>query len=275
MNERTSPITEDLPPFLKWAGGKRWFVERHAALIPDCIDRYFEPFAGSASVFFSIHPTSAVLSDANGELIVTYSAIQNQPHLVARYLRQHANAHSDEYYYLVRSSAPRSAAARAARLIYLNRTCWNGLYRVNRKGMFNVPRGTKNTVIFDTDDFVQISRRLQNTELVHADFETVLARSGAGDFVFLDPPYTVRHNLNGFRKYNEKIFSWDDQVRLSEVCVDLDSRGVRFLMTNANHESVKTLYRHHFETIPVSRQSVIAANRDFRNEVSELIVKNY
>jgi DNA adenine methylase len=192
-------------PFLKWAGGKRWLT--NSRQLPDfgLFDRYIEPFLGSASIFFYLEPKSALLSDANAELINCYNAIKHDPRLVRRYLGVHSGNHSDSYYYAVRSSSPRSEAARAAKFLYLNRSCWNGLYRVNKQGIFNVPRGTKDQIIFDDDDFGKISEKLQSAQIKCVDFEEAILEAGKGDLVFADPPYTVRHNVNGFVKYNENI----------------------------------------------------------------------
>lgn len=259
-------------PPLKWAGGKRWLVANHSDLLPQRPLRYFEPFLGSGAVFFSIDPCTAVLSDLNPELINVYRALKGNFALVERYLRGHQRAHSDQHYYRVRGEEPRSAAARAARTLYLNRTCWNGLYRVNRAGLFNVPRGTKSTVILPTDDFRIIADRLnESVTLAVSDFEPVIDTTGPGDFLFVDPPYTVAHNRNGFLKYNDRIFSWADQERLHASLVRARRRGVSILMTNADHTSIRQLYRG-FTLRTVERPSVIAGDRTFRGRFRELII---
>lgn len=203
-------------PFLKWAGGKRWFVESHSELIEIGPRRYIEPFLGSGAVFFSLDVRESLLSDSNKDLIEVYGAIRDDYKRVYKHLKLHHKNHSKDYYYKIRAFSPRTKYTRAARFIYLNRTCWNGLYRVNTLGKFNVPIGTKQNVILDTDDFEKVSNKLQNSQLVCADFEAVIDQAGPNDFLFVDPPYTVQHNYNGFVKYNEKIFSWEDQLRLKE-----------------------------------------------------------
>lgn len=263
-----------LTPFLKWAGGKRWFVSNFKDLIPQEFNRYIEPFLGSGAVFFYLCPEKAVLGDSNKELIDTYKAIKEKWKLVYRYLRKHHNNHSKDYYYKIRSSRPRSLASRAARFIYLNRTCWNGLYRVNLKGEFNVPIGTKSTVVFEDDCFDQISKVLQDAELHSTDFEELIDSAKKNDLIFVDPPYTVRHNNNGFIKYNEKLFSWNDQERLHKALERAKSRGAKILGTNAYHDNVINLYDNSFKTLNVKRNSSISSKVDSRKKFDELVILN-
>lgn len=263
-----------LEPFLKWAGGKRWFVQRYATILPKKFNTYIEPFLGSGAVFFSLRPEKAILADINGELIETYRAIRDNWAMVFRELTKHHKHHSKEYYYKIRRSKPKSQCNRAARLIYLNRTCWNGLYRVNLKGEFNVPVGTKTNVLLSTDDFSRVSQLLQNAQLFDDDFQTVIDKAEKGDLIFVDPPYTVKHNDNGFIKYNEQLFSWDCQVRLSQCLRRAKNRGANIVLTNANSNSVKKLYEGSFKILSVDRHSIIAADGDNRKRVSELIITN-
>ena len=172
-------------------------------------------YFGSGAVFFALRPKSSILSDVNKELIETYLAIKNDWDRVFNVLKIHHKNHNAKYYYKIRNSKPKTLFSRAARFIYLNRTCWNGLYRVNLKGEFNVPIGTKTAVLLETDDFV-VSQLLQNAQLIHNDFEVIVDQAEDGDLLFVDPPYTVKHSDNGFIKYNEELFHWDDQVRLSK-----------------------------------------------------------
>lgn len=259
-------------PFLKWAGGKRWFVHNHIDVLPDNYNRYIEPFLGSGAVFFSLSPDQAILSDINPELIDVYQAIKHDWQKVERYLVQHHNRHSHDYYYKIRASKPRKLHTKAARFIYLNRTCWNGLYRVNMLGKFNVPIGTKSNVLLDTDDFASVSMALANVTLSVCDFEITIDKAQSGDLIFVDPPYTVKHNHNGFIKYNEKLFSWDDQERLCNALVRARSRGASIVMTNANHPSVRKLYKNDFKLRKVLRPSVISGRPEHRKTTSELIV---
>lgn len=259
-------------PFLKWAGGKRWFVDNHAHHLEIGERRYIEPFLGSGAVFFNSIVSCAILSDSNYALIETYSALKSNYERVLEHLRNHHRLHSKEYYYSIRSKKFRSEYTRAAQFIYLNRTCWNGLYRVNKNGEFNVPIGTKSNVILDSDDFHKISEKLKNAELECSDFESVIDRTGEGDFLFVDPPYTVQHNHNGFVKYNEKIFSWNDQLRLKDSLVRAKERGAKILLTNAYHPSVIDLYQDLAAPVRLIRSSVISGANKSRGKYEELMI---
>lgn len=264
-----------ISPFLKWAGGKRWLVSSHAQLFPKTFNKYYEPFLGSGAVFFSLRPAESILSDLNQELVDCYIAIRDEWHSVENFLSIHHAKHCKQYYLEIRSSKPHGTAERAARMIYLNRTCWNALYRVNLKGEFNVPIGTKQSVLLPSDNFSDTSSLLKNSIILHRDFENIVNEACDGDFVFVDPPYTVKHNFNGFVKYNEKIFQWSDQVRLSKCLIRASNRGCKILLTNANHQSIVDLYKDFFELIPLERNSVIAASSSKRGKYAELIIRNY
>jgi DNA adenine methylase len=260
--------------FLKWAGGKRWLVNRYPNLFPKAFKRYFEPFLGGGSVLFALQPEKgALVSDANPELINLYAVIKERPNDFLKKLRIHARRHSTDYYYAVREKIPGDPIAQAARTLYLNRTCWNGLYRVNKRGEFNVPQGTKDTVLFPEDDFCAVARSLRNVEIRCCDFELTIDAANDGDFLFVDPPYTVRHNNNGFIKYNESIFSWNDQIRLSRTLERAAARGVRILLTNANHRPVRDLYRSFGTLHTLPRQSVISGMATGRKGTTELAVQ--
>ena len=258
-----------IQPFLKWAGGKRWLASSGLLPVPVAYSRYVEPFLGGGAVFFALLPEKALLSDLNEELILLYQVIRDDPAALYEKMEEHHERHSEKYYYSVRASSPRSEINRAAKFLYLNRTCWNGLYRVNLKGEFNVPIGTKSTVLFEDDDFDAVSSALKSAQIKCADFEGVVDSTVKGDFLFLDPPYTVQHNYNGFLKYNEKIFSWDDQVRLRDAVSRAVNRGVAVVLTNADHSSILELYDGICEYQRVKRASVLAAsstNRGFTTE---------
>lgn len=226
-------------------------------------------------MLFAIQPEKALVGDMNQGLIEAYQCIKSDWEAVEEKLQVHQLNHCSDYYYHIRDQMHPDPVGRAAQFIYLNRTCWNGLYRVNKKGKFNVPIGTKSSVLLDSDNFGLISEMLQKTELICADFESVLDRTRRGDFVFVDPPYTVKHNYNGFIKYNETIFSWEDQVRLRDAIQRSISRGAKVLVTNACHESVKAIYSQVGEITQVSRSSVIAGRASARGEYEEILVKCY
>lgn len=271
--------SKDVPnvvPFLKWAGGKRWLTFYYADLFPLTFDRYVEPFLGGGAVFFHLKPSVSVLSDFNVDLIRTYDQVRENWKLIEECLERHQRKHSTNYYYEERARKHRADHERAAQFIYLNRVCWNGLYRVNLKGEFNVPIGTKTSVLLDTDNFEDVAKLLQGAQLIASDFEPMLDATREGDFVFIDPPYVTRHNFNGFAKYNDKIFSWADQERLSVAIGRAAKRGAQILITNANHPSVKYLYREIGQNRTLRRHSVLAADSNNRSETTEVaILINY
>jgi DNA adenine methylase len=260
-------------PFLKWAGGKRWLAPSIQEQVGAIEGRYIEPFLGSGAVFFRLCPKSALLNDANIDLIDTYKAIKQDYKPVVKHLTRHHLLHSKEYYYQTRDYAPRCLFRRAAKFIYLNRTCWNGLYRVNLNGIFNVPIGTKSSVLLANDNWELVSEFLQNAQLSSGDFESIIDQAEKGDLIFADPPYTVKHNYNGFIKYNEGLFSWADQERLSLALLRARNRGVNIIATNANHESVKALYKKNsFVMHTIERNSVLSGNPKFRGRFQELLI---
>ena len=261
-----------LKPFLRWAGGKRWLFESGQFSFPNFRGRYIEPFLGGGAVFFELQPTRALLSDANGRLIELYTVVRDEWKKFERLLRQHSMAHSKNYYYETRLKRFRNPVKRAAQFMYLNRVCWNGLYRENKKGQFNVPLGSKQTVIFPEDDFQAWSKALEGATLIQQDFEIAIDASRKGDFLFIDPPYTVRHNMNGFVRYNQHIFAWGDQIRLRDALGRAVDRGVKFAMTNADHKSVRELYSGFGQHTHIARHSVIAGNSFYRSPATELLI---
>jgi len=261
-----------VPPFLKWAGGKRWLVATHPEILPAKPRRLIEPFLGGAAVFFHLSPSQAVLSDTNAALIACYEAIHDDWRAVQTHLHYFAKKHSDEYYYVARGTRYRNRFQEAARFIYLNRTCFNGIYRENLRGEFNVPRGSKNSIMFDTDDFSLVSRHLNIAEIRCCDFEETINQAGSDDFIFADPPYTVRHNNNGFIKYNQKIFCWNDQIRLFNSVKAAAFRGAKCLVMNADHSSIRKLYEGLGVVRRLSRSSVVGASAQSRGRYSEAAI---
>lgn len=224
-------------------------------------------------MYFALQPAQAILSDANFELINTYQAIKDDPLMIKRLLREHQRKHSKDYYYKMRSYKPRCEYRMAARFIYLNRTCWNGLYRVNLSGKFNVPIGTKLTVTMETDDWQAMAERLKPASLSCRDFEESIEMADKGDVIFADPPYTVKHNFNGFIKYNDSLFSWDDQIRLRDAVLRAKLKGARVIVTNAHHASILELYKNRFILEPVTRASILAGSSAHRGRYEELLIR--
>lgn len=274
MSEPIPKAPPQTVPFLKWAGGKRWLANNFADLFPKLEGCHIEPFAGSAAVFFSLRPERAVLSDLNGRLIETYAAIKTQPTNFERHFRKFAAQHSKDFYYETRGAKFSSTTKRAAQFLYLNRVCFNGIYRENLRGEFNVPIGSKTKALLDTDDFQGVSALLKNVTLLHQDFEKTIDGALADDFVYVDPPYTTKHNMNGFVKYNQHIFSWEDQIRLA-VCVERAvSRGARVVVSNADHADVRALYSDFLKIRSVSRNNVIASKSAHRGTTTEMVATN-
>jgi DNA adenine methylase len=228
---------------------------------------------GGGAVFFYLKPKAALLGDINPDILSVYLGLKNNWKYVNRSLHYHQRMHSDRYYYHVRGAQPKDVLRQASRMIYLNRTCFNGVYRVNAQGIFNVPRGTKDSVILETDDFEAVSQVLKGADIYLSDFEVLIDKAGEGDLIFADPPYTVRHNLNGFIKYNEVLFSWADQERLAAALTRAKSRKVKIVATNANHKSIRDLYAAKgFRLETVSRFSSISASPENRRQFEEIVI---
>jgi DNA adenine methylase len=230
-------------PFLKWAGGKRWLAPRLGVIIGASVAfRFVEPFLGSGSVFFALAPSKALLADSNSELIAAFRGVRDDPNGVLSGLQPlQINKQSFDS---IRSSRPRKDTDRAIRLIYLNRTGFNGLYRVNRRNEFNVPFGCKpGTKLVDSPTLTAASQILRSAALKCQDFRKTLAAVRASeDVVYIDPPYTVKHDSNGFRRYNDNIFTWKDQEDLAILLTSIVSAGGKVVISNAHHHEVKRLY---------------------------------
>ncbi len=264
-----------LEPFLKWPGGKRWLAANYDHLLPREFDRYIEPFLGGGAIFFHLQPKRAILSDSNADLIQSYKEIKRNHLSVHRRLRALEQRHSRAFYYKMRSAKPTRPIDRATRFLYLNRTCFNGIYRVNLCGQFNVPMGTKTKVAYPSGYLSAIAGALQSATLAVADFEKTLSLANAGDFVYVDPPYTVMHNSNNFVKYNDVLFSWRDQERLASAVREACRRGALVLVSNADHKSIRKLYNGLGNRHVVHRSSVLAADRVARRQTSEIVITSY
>ncbi|WP_110463251.1 DNA adenine methylase [Ruminiclostridium sufflavum] len=263
-------------PFLKWPGGKRWLIANYRHIFPGAYNHYFEPFLGGGSAFFSLMPQQATISDINGELVNTYRVMARNPALLRERLVQHQEHHSVDHYYTVRANVPNDAIGRAARFLYLNRTCFNGMYRVNRLGEFNVPIGTKQQFIDDVANFEEYAEALYNVHIRKQDFVDTIREANEGDLVFADPPYTIAHNQNAFIKYNERLFSWKDQKRLLAALVRARVRGAIIIATNADYPPLRKMYEdNQFITHPVGRFSSISGLRDGRGIQNELLISSH
>ncbi|MGH7800737.1 MAG: DNA adenine methylase [Thermodesulfobacteriota bacterium] len=261
-------------PYLKWAGGKQWLAPFAPLLLPPNFSGvYFEPFLGAGAFFFAVEPAKAVLTDINSELITTYIAIKENLSLVIEALKSYP--YNKDFYYYIRSKKPHIPHLLAARIIYLNRTCWNGLYRVNQSGEFNVPFGRfKNPIICDEGRLRSAVKLLNRAKIYCCDFQKAVEVTRRGDFVYFDPPYITGHKDNGFLKYNTRLFSWSDQERLSQVAISLRDRGVWVLISNADHNKVISLYKGFFY-YKISRKSLIGGLGSNRGVVTEALLSNY
>ena len=270
---------EGARPFLKWAGGKRRLLAQYAEHfpLPSNIGRYYEPFIGSAAVFFYLQPADAWLADVNRNLVEVYQVVQQNVEALIQCLKKHVNER--DYYYRVRNQDPAqlNAAQRAARLIFLNRTCYNGLYRENQKGQFNVPFGRyDNPTICDEGRLRLASRALRGVELTVGDFEDVVDPAGTGDFVYFDPPYVPLSDTSSFTAYNRYGFDLGDQRRLAEVIGRLTRRGCRVMLSNSSAPLVYELYdRPEYRLVPIQARRSINSKAQGRGPVKELLILNY
>ena len=231
-------------PFLRWAGGKRWLVP----FIKQSIEgfdykTYFEPFVGGGALLFALEPKHSEIGDLNAELIETYAAVRKSPLEIKRRLAKLSVNRTN--YNRVRASLPQDTLDRAVRFIFLNRTCFCGLYRVNRKGGFNVPYGGGSrtpAVLTDSAILENAARVLRQTSIKCSDFELTLSRAGRGDLVFCDPTYARKIRTEMFDRYNDKVFSWNDQKRLATACRRATQRGASVIVTNIHCREIRDLY---------------------------------
>ncbi len=272
-----------IPLFLKWAGGKLQLIEQFKNLFPPDFRNYYEPFIGSGAVFFYIQsklkPNKAILSDSNEELINCFVVVRDRPTELIEMLLSHRKRHSKEYYYEVRhlESGRLDSVSKAARLIYLNKTCFNGLYRLNSKGQFNVPFGDyKNPSIFNRDTLIKASQMLQGVDLRVMTFEKVLDFAEKHDFVYFDPPYIPLSKTSTFTRYSKSDFSIKAQNRLSEVFRALDSRGCFVMLSNSDHSLTRELYRDYDKNMIIVRaKRKINSVGSKRGAINEIVVTNY
>jgi DNA adenine methylase len=265
---------DQLKPFLRWAGGKRWFI-KHLPLITKTLkyNNYHEPFLGSAAVYLSLNPKKkSYLSDLNTDLVSTYIAIRDNVELVIQELQKFKNTKDD--YYKIRNSNYRSDFKNAAKFIYLNQTSFNGIYRVNLKGVYNVPFGNRQTNLYDPINLRKISDTLTNAIIEVSDFGVVSKRVRKNDLVFLDPPYTISHNQNGFIKYNQKLFSIEDQYRLSELIDLIKEKEAYYILTNAAHKKIEEIFDKGDKKIFLSRPSLIGGTNAIRGVFEEAVFTN-
>lgn len=259
---------ESCPPLMKWAGGKRRllpFILPHLG----STRRYFEPFVGGGAVFLALKTTESIIGDANPDVTNCYQQIQSDIDSLIKRLRRFRN--NEREYYRIREWEPSDNVDRAARTLYLARLSFNGIYRQNLSGKFNVPYGYKKHLqVADEDHLRAVQLKLCDTIIRTGDFAAIAADAAVGDTIYFDPPYTVAHGNNGFVKYNARIFSWEDQRRLAILARELVRKGCRVVVSNADHPSIDELYPF-FKRFRIRRPSVIAAASQFRKTVTESV----
>ena len=272
-------LKNEIYPIVKWVGGKRQLMFELIKNMPKSYNRYFEPFVGGGALFFELQPENAYISDMNEELINLYSVVRDNVYELIEDLGKHEV--SKEYFLEIRNIdrteqyAKLSSIERASRFIYLNRTCFNGMYRVNSKGEFNVPFGHyKNPRIIDENNLLNCSKLLNKTEIKCADFSEILTKVQKDDFVYFDPPYVPLNETSSFTSYTKDGFDIDMQFKLRDVCDELDSMGVKFMLSNSDTKLVNELYANYeIKKVFASRQ--INANADGRGKITEALVRNY
>lgn len=264
-------------PFVKWAGGKRSLLDELRKHVPPAIGTYFEPFVGGGALFFDLCPPKAILGDANLPLVMAYAAIRDNVDEVIRILKIHEARHSLDHYLetrrtLIWEGRPLGPAPNvAARLIYLNKTCFNGLWRVNKKGEFNVPMGRyENPLICDAPNLRACARALAGAGIFHQDFAELAENAARGDFVYFDPPY-IPAREGSFVGYAKEGFTVDDQIRLVKLALGLKARGVSVLLTNSDTPQTRKLYTG-FNARRVEVKRAINSDASKRGAVGELII---
>ena len=272
-------------PFLKWAGGKTALLSELRNAAPERIETYYEPFLGGGALFFALQAegrfAQAVLSDSNEQLINAWIQVRDAPDdlidALAVYQRKYRERSPEEradFYYLIRGKRTGCDLGGAARLIFLNKTCFNGLYRVNSRGEFNVPHGRyANPTICDEANVCAVSEALQGVELRVADFADAPASAGRGDFVYFDPPYIPLSETANFTAYTKAEFGPEEQRRLASTAARLARQGASVVLSNSGHPEVAMLYRtRQFEHVDVKAPRLINSNADGRGAVSEYLI---
>lgn len=264
-------------PFVKWVGGKRSIMDALKAHLPEGFNDYYEPFIGGGALFFELHRKlqKAYLSDTNFDLVMAYRVVQRSPEDLVELLREHARKHSQEYYYKMRDRHHlQNPAEIAARLLYLNKTCYNGLWRVNSKGEFNVPIGRyKNPGIVQEENILACCQALQSVDIRLATFDEI--KPTEDDFVYFDPPY---HPMDGasFTRYAKLDFNEQDQVRLRDFALKLHKQGVKVMLSNSDTPFIRNLYRSkYFQIATVQALRLVNCKANKRSAVNEVLITNY
>lgn len=261
-------------PVLKWAGGKSGLLERIVPHFPTHFNRFVEPFLGGGAVFLSLRrEVPAILNDCNGELVNLYVIIRDLPHELMDALDLLQKSYCEEFYYSTRTTLPADPVRQAARTVFLNKTGFNGLYRQNSRGEFNVPFGKRPVcpALYERENLLAVSARLAQATIQNRDFETVLAQAGAGDFVYCDPPYEPLSRTSSFNSYNGGGFSQDAQRRLHDACAAAVRRGATVAVSNSSAEFIRELYAE-WDIQTIMARRAINSKGSARGEVEEVLV---
>lgn len=272
-------------PFLKWVGGKGQLLEQFQELFPEKYNSYFEPFIGGGAVFFSINPKKAIINDINTTLVQTYIYIKDDVEKVIKELKKlekeflsKEQEERKEFYYKIRekyNSLPKDDFKRSLYFLFFNKTAFNGVYRENSKGGFNVPMGSyKNPKIVDEDNLRAVSESLKHTSITNASFADVVKKAKAGDFVYFDPPYHPVSTTSSFTSYSKDDFTKEDQIKLRDLFVELDKKGVYVMLSNSYTPFIKEIYSA-YKQIPVNASRMINSKADKRGKISEIVIVNY
>ena len=274
--------TDRAEPFLKWAGGKGQLLKQYESFFPSKFSNYLEPFVGGGAVFFHLYNTGrlrgnkrVILIDDNKELMNCYSVIKENVEKLIRILSSHKYANNKNVYYAIREEEPQDKFERAARTIYLNKTCFNGLYRVNSQGKFNVPFGRyKKPLICDSRNLKAVSLALRNLEISSGHFETCLEFAKKADFVYFDPPYQPLSKTSSFTSYTKDSFSEEAQRKLCEVFKKLDKRECKVMLSNSDTSFIHKLYKN-FRIKVMFAKRAISCKASGRGTITELLILNY
>ncbi|WP_270661132.1 DNA adenine methylase [Streptococcus anginosus] len=273
-------------PVLKWVGGKRQLIEDISPLIPKQISTYVEPFVGGAAILFHLQPKKAIINDFNDELMNVYQVIKENPNGLIKILEKHKESNSEEYYYETRALDRTSdyenlsKEEKAGRILYLNKTCYNGLFRVNSSGQFNAPYGKyKNPAIVNDVTIKAVSNYFNsaNIKFLNGDYKEALKGLRKGTFVYFDPPYMPVSSSSNFTGYTENGFGYEKQVELRDECLKLNKRGIKFLQSNSYTPEILELYSDSsvFTIKVVQAKRSINSKSDKRGEISEVLIYNY
>jgi len=275
---------QKVKPFLKWVGGKRQLLDEFSQIFPehDEFEVYYEPMVGGGAVFFHLQPSQAVINDTNEDLIRAYKTVRDDVERIIDLLKEYKRKHSEDFYYEIRDKfnekkkdGRSSDVELSAMLIYMNRTGFNGLYRVNQRGEFNVPFGSySNPTICNEDNLKAVSKILKDTEIMCADFKEGVKNTAKGDFVYFDPPYVPVSDTANFTEYNGGGFGEKDHRRLARVFADLDKKGTKVALSNSDTEFTKGLYSDFNIHILKAKRSINCNGGD-RGSINELLITNF